>query len=275
MYTRRQVTDHVTKMNKDLYDNLQDGIDEAKFSIEEMFRYMTLLFSNDNEFSEDRQYKLGDLVIQEGVLYRCILPVEIPGPWNLECWEQTSLLETLEILSANFTNAISGIADALIAKGCESLSADATVEEIIGIIEQDVFLKTKSSSASATVPALGWVYNTTSKIGISASFTGAAFENFNGGIKVLYDCKASITYSASLGCEKGKYLYIHLYINDTKVASQSWTHSSTTKPIVATKTINVTRDLKAGDVLYAYYTATATNDTNNYFHGGSFKVVTL
>lgn len=35
MYTRRQVTDHVTKMNKDLYDNLQDGIDEAKSSIEE------------------------------------------------------------------------------------------------------------------------------------------------------------------------------------------------------------------------------------------------
>lgn len=29
-YSRRQVTDHVTKMNKDLYDNVQDGIDECK-----------------------------------------------------------------------------------------------------------------------------------------------------------------------------------------------------------------------------------------------------
>lgn len=29
-YTRREVTDGVTVMNKDLYDNVQDGIDEAK-----------------------------------------------------------------------------------------------------------------------------------------------------------------------------------------------------------------------------------------------------
>lgn len=29
MYSRRQVTDHTTVMNKDLYDNLQDGIDEV------------------------------------------------------------------------------------------------------------------------------------------------------------------------------------------------------------------------------------------------------
>lgn len=28
-YTRREVTDGVTVMNKDLYDNLQDGIEEA------------------------------------------------------------------------------------------------------------------------------------------------------------------------------------------------------------------------------------------------------
>ena len=32
-YSRRTVTDGVTKMNKDLYDNLQDGIDEAKQDI--------------------------------------------------------------------------------------------------------------------------------------------------------------------------------------------------------------------------------------------------
>ena len=32
-YTRREVKDHVTVMNKDLYDNLQDGIDEAKEEI--------------------------------------------------------------------------------------------------------------------------------------------------------------------------------------------------------------------------------------------------
>ena len=34
-YSRRDVTDHVTVMNKDLYDNLQDGIDESKKELEE------------------------------------------------------------------------------------------------------------------------------------------------------------------------------------------------------------------------------------------------
>lgn len=29
-YTRREVTDGKTVMNKDLYDNLQDGVDECK-----------------------------------------------------------------------------------------------------------------------------------------------------------------------------------------------------------------------------------------------------
>ena len=32
-YTRREVTDGVTVMNKELYDNLQDGIDELKEAI--------------------------------------------------------------------------------------------------------------------------------------------------------------------------------------------------------------------------------------------------
>lgn len=34
-YSRREVEDHITVMNKDLYDNLQDGIDEAKNDIED------------------------------------------------------------------------------------------------------------------------------------------------------------------------------------------------------------------------------------------------
>lgn len=32
-YVRREVTDGVTIMNKDLYDNVQDGIDEAKQAV--------------------------------------------------------------------------------------------------------------------------------------------------------------------------------------------------------------------------------------------------
>lgn len=33
MYSRREVTDHVTVMSKDLYDNLQDGIDDLQVSL--------------------------------------------------------------------------------------------------------------------------------------------------------------------------------------------------------------------------------------------------
>lgn len=36
MYSRREVTDHVTVMTKELYDNLQDGIDESKQAISEL-----------------------------------------------------------------------------------------------------------------------------------------------------------------------------------------------------------------------------------------------
>lgn len=36
MYSRRVVTDGVTIMNKDLYDNLQDGIDELKGTSENL-----------------------------------------------------------------------------------------------------------------------------------------------------------------------------------------------------------------------------------------------
>lgn len=36
MYSRRVVKDHETVMNKELYDNLQDGIDESKQAISEL-----------------------------------------------------------------------------------------------------------------------------------------------------------------------------------------------------------------------------------------------
>ena len=42
-YTRRNVTDGITVMNKDLYDNLQDGIDEAKEAISNIVVKSTVL----------------------------------------------------------------------------------------------------------------------------------------------------------------------------------------------------------------------------------------
>lgn len=35
-YQRRETTNGITVMNKELYDNLQDGIDEAKQSVREL-----------------------------------------------------------------------------------------------------------------------------------------------------------------------------------------------------------------------------------------------
>lgn len=93
MYTRRQVTDHVTKMNKDLYDNLQDGIDEAKSDIQEIKE--TVQGSNENKFSDQKTYVVGDLVTKEGILYKCKTPIEVPEQWNQEHWEEISLLDIL------------------------------------------------------------------------------------------------------------------------------------------------------------------------------------
>lgn len=47
-YSRRQVEDHKTIMNKDLYDNLQDGIDESKKEIETLDSKFSTLNTNIN-----------------------------------------------------------------------------------------------------------------------------------------------------------------------------------------------------------------------------------
>lgn len=36
-YNRRDVVDGITVMNKELYDNLQDGIDELRDDLEDLF----------------------------------------------------------------------------------------------------------------------------------------------------------------------------------------------------------------------------------------------
>lgn len=41
-YSRRQVTDGLTVMNKDLYDNLQDGIEECKEALENLVLEATI-----------------------------------------------------------------------------------------------------------------------------------------------------------------------------------------------------------------------------------------
>lgn len=107
MYTRRQVTDHVTKMNKDLYDNLQDGIDEAKSRIEEVSSDLLglkndvdsangVVSSSDDAFSEDKEYKVGDLVIQNNTLYVFKEDKESSEEWDEDIVEQTTLLEEIK-----------------------------------------------------------------------------------------------------------------------------------------------------------------------------------
>lgn len=65
-YSRRQVTDYVTIMNKDLYDNLQDGIDEVKKVLEGFEETVVTsgsgygevgIWYDGNPSSEDRLYR--------------------------------------------------------------------------------------------------------------------------------------------------------------------------------------------------------------------------
>ena len=54
-YTRRKVQDGVTVMNKDLYDNLQDGIDEIK---EDMSNAISLLWGAINSINNAIPYTI-------------------------------------------------------------------------------------------------------------------------------------------------------------------------------------------------------------------------
>ena len=54
-YSRRDVTDHVTVMNKDLYDNLQDGIDENKKELEESKKVHENLEKKFNDYVSDEE----------------------------------------------------------------------------------------------------------------------------------------------------------------------------------------------------------------------------
>ena len=54
-YSRRDVTDHITVMNKDLYDNLQDGIDENKKELEESKKVHEELEKKFNDYVSDEE----------------------------------------------------------------------------------------------------------------------------------------------------------------------------------------------------------------------------
>ena len=69
-YSRRKVTDGVTVMNKDLYDNLQDGIDESKNILNSLKETIVTAGSNygevgvwsDGSTNEDRLYRFLTIV---------------------------------------------------------------------------------------------------------------------------------------------------------------------------------------------------------------------
>jgi hypothetical protein len=48
-YTRRNVTDGETVLNKELYDNLQDGIDENKKAITSIGEALDLILETQNK----------------------------------------------------------------------------------------------------------------------------------------------------------------------------------------------------------------------------------
>lgn len=115
-YFRRDVQDHVTKMTKELYDNLQDGIDESKGDIKTLHQEEVVLLkeestntggvisnSKEDVFSEDKEYKAGDLVIYNNVLYKFIED-KSPGEWVEEFVYTTTVIE--EILNNSYVQVL-------------------------------------------------------------------------------------------------------------------------------------------------------------------------
>lgn len=96
-YSRRQVTDHVTKMNKDLYDNVQDGIDECK---EDLGAVNTVLGSI-NEYNPKITYSKGSYVIHGGTMYESVVDITLPEEWTVEHWKPATVLSLLQSVSAD------------------------------------------------------------------------------------------------------------------------------------------------------------------------------
>lgn len=96
-YQRRQVTDHVTKMNKDLYDNVQDGIDECKQDL----GVVNTLLGSINEYNSNTTYSKGSYVIHGGTMYESVVSIELPEEWTVEHWKPATVLSLLQSVSAD------------------------------------------------------------------------------------------------------------------------------------------------------------------------------
>lgn len=94
-YSRRQVTDHVTKMNKDLYDNVQDGIDECKEDLE----VVNTMLGSINEYNPKITYSKGSYVIHGGTMYESIVDITLPEEWTIEHWKPATVLSLLQSVS--------------------------------------------------------------------------------------------------------------------------------------------------------------------------------
>lgn len=144
-YFRRDVQDHVTKMTKELYDNLQDGIDESKGDIKTLQEKVVLLKeesantggvisdSKEDVFSEDKEYKVGDLVIYNNALYKFIED-KLPGEWNEIVCIRTNFIELGKII-----NSISGkLKDMFL---IEYYSLNISLVSGIGSIHKDISIE--------------------------------------------------------------------------------------------------------------------------------------
>lgn len=96
-YSRRQVTDHVTKMNKDLYDNVQDGIDECKEDLE----VVNTMLGSINEYNPNITYSKGSYVIHGETMYESVVDITLPEEWTVEHWKPATVLSLLQSVSAD------------------------------------------------------------------------------------------------------------------------------------------------------------------------------
>lgn len=105
MYQRIETTDHVTVMNKALYDNLQDGIDELRDSFG--------LSDESKVYNSSYLYKSGDLCIHDNKIYRCKENMsentEIPHEWVSSEWEETSITDELTLVKSDIKDELESV----------------------------------------------------------------------------------------------------------------------------------------------------------------------
>lgn len=108
-YKRTETYDGVTKMNKTLYDNLQDGIDESIGTICNIV--------GADKYNENKIYKNGDKCIINNKIYSKTGDMAddtvLPHPFDISEWEEISIMTDIMIQMSAMQSSIEAIINGL------------------------------------------------------------------------------------------------------------------------------------------------------------------